>query len=157
MTFCRSRSCTRMKGVIGGRSGVSTIQAHVFFTRRMTCECNITPAIVTSCEVFLSVKFLECKVIIKMITLEDIKAFSTEDICNSSLRKLPRSMHQQFQHLERIKLNGEVFLSLTDEEIKKEISYTLGERKSLLSLIASYKVKVLYLRYIYIYIYIYIY
>ena len=60
-------------------------------------------------------------------------------------------MHQQFQ---QNKINGEVFLSLTDEEIKKEISYTLGERKSLLSLIASYKVKVISLRYIYIYIYI---
>ena len=79
-----------MKGVIGGRRGVSAIQAHVFFTatRHITCECNITPAIVTWCEVFLSVKFLDCKVIIKMITLEDIKAFSTEDICKFITKKI---------------------------------------------------------------------
>ena len=37
------------------------------------------------------------------------------------------------------KINGEVFLSLTDEEIAKDIRCTFGERKSLLFLIASYR------------------
>ena len=83
-----------------------------------------------------------------MSILEDIKAFSTEDICEFITKKIAEIDASTVSAFRKNKISGEVFLSLTDEEIKKEICCTLGERKSLLSLIASYKVKVISLRYI---------
>ena len=61
-----------------------------------------------------------------MITLEDIKAFSTEDISEFITKKIAKIDASTVSAFKKNKINGEVFLSLTDEEIKKEICCTLG-------------------------------
>ena len=61
-----------------------------------------------------------------MSTLKDIKAFLTEDFCEFFTKKIAEidaSIVSGFRKNKRI---GEVFLSLMDEEMKKEICCTLG-------------------------------
>ena len=94
-------------------------------------------------------KLLDC-VSVRMSSLEEVKTFSTEDVCNLISDKIGEIDESTVSAFRKNKINGEVFLSLTDEEIAKEIRCTLGERKSLLSLIASYRNKVTYCLFNYI-------
>ena len=69
------------------------------------------------------VKLLYC-VSVRMNSLEEIKTFSTEDVCNLISNKISEIDESFVSAFRKNKINGEVFLSLTDEEIAKEIRCT---------------------------------
>ena len=66
------------------------------------------------------VKLLDC-VSVRMSSLEEIKTFSTEDVCNVISNKISEIDESIVSAFRKNKINGEV---LTDEEIAKEIRYT---------------------------------
>ena len=68
-------------------------------------------------------KLLDCVISVRMSSLEEIKTFSTEMFVTISnkISEIDESIVSAFR---KNKINGEVFLSLTDEEIPKEIRCT---------------------------------
>ena len=69
------------------------------------------------------VKLLDCVISVRMSSLEEIKTFSTEDVCNLISNKISEIDESIVSAFRKNKIN-EVFLSLTDEEIAKEIRCT---------------------------------
>ena len=73
-----------------------------------------------------------------MSSSSEIETFSTAQVCEFLKQKISEIDEDTISNFQTSKITGQVFLSLSDDDIKTEIGCTLGERRSILLLINSF-------------------
>ena len=75
-----------------------------------------------------------------MSSRAEVESFSNDETCDFLSQQIKEIDPTTVSSFWSSKINGKVFLSLSEEDIK-EIGCTLGERKSILLLVNSYESK----------------